>query len=82
MSALAGGHKKLPGTPAKLDVLRMISPRPAGMRPPAADSASPRGEIVVRMKLTRGRVLPFFESLPHCPVGDRSLQLIALLGEN
>lgn len=27
------------------------------------------GEIVVRRKLTRGRVLAFFEKLPRCLVG-------------
>jgi transposase len=27
------------------------------------------GEVVVRRKLTRGRVLSFFESLPRCLVG-------------
>lgn len=27
------------------------------------------GEVVVRRKLTRGRVLAFFESLPRCLVG-------------
>ena len=27
------------------------------------------GEVAVRRKLTRGRVLPFFESLPRCLVG-------------
>lgn len=27
------------------------------------------GEVAVRRKFTRGRVLPFFESLPRCLVG-------------
>ena len=34
----------------------------------AVDAA---GEVVVRRKLTRGRVLAFFESLPRCLVGTR-----------
>ena len=29
------------------------------------------GEVSVRRKLTRGRVLAFFESLPRCLVGSR-----------
>jgi len=41
----------------------------------AVDSA---GEVVVRRKLKRGRVLVFFESLPRCLVGI--LQFLALLG--
>ncbi|MET3594602.1 transposase [Mesorhizobium shonense] len=36
------------------------------------DAAS---EVVVRRKLTRGRVLALFESLPPCLVGIESLQL-------
>lgn len=37
------------------------------------------GEVVIRRKLTRGRVLGFFENLP--PGRDRGLQIVALLGE-
>jgi transposase len=43
----------------------------------AVDSA---GEVVVRRKLTRGRVLAFFESLPRCLVGIEACSLFALLG--
>ena len=38
------------------------------------------GAVVIRRKLTRGRVLGFFEKLPRCLVG-RGMQLLALLGE-
>ncbi|MDH6231829.1 transposase [Mesorhizobium soli] len=38
------------------------------------------GEVVVRRKLTRGRVLAFLEPAAM-PGRNRSLQLVALLGE-
>ena len=39
-----------------------------------------QGEVVVRRKLTRGRVLVFFEKLPPMSGRDRGLQLLAPLG--
>jgi transposase len=38
------------------------------------------GKTVVRRQLRRGQVLPFFERLPSCLVGDRGLRHVALLG--
>ena len=39
------------------------------------------GAVVIRRKLTRGRVLGFFEKLPPMSRRDRGMQLLALLGE-
>jgi transposase len=38
------------------------------------------GEIAVCRKLTRRRVLTFFESLPRCLGRNRGVQFVALLG--
>ena len=39
------------------------------------------GEVVIRRKLTRGRVLGFFEEAAPMSRRDRGMQLLALLGE-
>jgi transposase len=38
------------------------------------------GEAVVRRRLSRGRLLAFFEKLPRCQVGIEAMQYLALLG--
>ena len=39
------------------------------------------GQVVVRQRLARRRVLAFFEKLAPCLVGDRGLQHVTLLRE-
>ena len=38
------------------------------------------GEVVIRKKVTRGRMLAFFESLPRCLIGIEACSSSALLG--
>ena len=47
-------------TPIGLDIAKSV------FQMHAVDAS---GEVVVRRKLTRGRVLKFFENLPRCLVG-------------
>lgn len=38
------------------------------------------GEVVVRRRLSRGRILAFFEKLPRCLVGMEACKHLALSG--